>query len=81
MLEITYNGRTVRVGDCFRDRRDSNVRTLRVDNLDEPGVVGLTVVRQEYEGEVSEPMRPTVMTVKRLLGRSFVPVADVEVER
>jgi hypothetical protein len=72
--EQEHNGRTVRLGDLFRDRRESNVRTLRVDNLSEPGVAGLTVVRQEYNGEVSEPMRATAMTVARLLGRSFVPV-------
>ncbi|NQE72663.1 MULTISPECIES: hypothetical protein [Nocardia] len=61
----------IRVGQLWRDRRESNVRTLKVER-----VVGdrveLRVIRQEYQGEVTEPMRTTNMTVARLMSRNFI---------
>ena len=77
----TSKGLTIRPGDKFRDSRKSNIRTLLVDHLAEQlGVMRAhcIVVRQEYEGEVTEPMRPTVMEAERLGSRAFLPVPKDE---
>ncbi len=55
----TASGKIVRLGQLYRDSRKSNVRTLRVDSLtDRHGVVraDCLVVRQEYEGTITQPM-------------------------
>ncbi|WP_157556881.1 hypothetical protein [Nocardia acidivorans] len=74
MVVIEYDGQRIPAGSLFRDNRASNIRTLRVDGPASQDHVQLTVIRQEYEGKVSEPMRITVMTVERLLSKAFVPV-------
>ncbi|WP_067891268.1 hypothetical protein [Nocardia vaccinii] len=75
----TETGETVRVGDHFRDSRKSNIRTLRVDSIETRHagehayvVAHCVVVRQEYDGEVTTPMRSTSMDADRLLSRAFV---------
>ena len=75
----TESGETVHVGDHFRDRRKSNIRTLRVDSIetrqagdDSYVVAHCVVVRQEYDGEVTTPMRSTSMDADRLVSRAFV---------
>jgi hypothetical protein len=70
----TDKGETVRIGDRFRDRRTSNVRTLKVTGIGIDDRVECTVIRQEYEGVVTTPMRLTYTTAERLTGRSFVRV-------
>uniref|UniRef100_UPI003F492C64 hypothetical protein n=1 Tax=Nocardia suismassiliense TaxID=2077092 RepID=UPI003F492C64 len=65
----------VRVGQLWRDARDSNVRTLKVERVIGDRVE-LRVVRQEFQGEVTEPMRTTNMTVARLMSRNFVLVRE-----
>ncbi|MEU4183604.1 hypothetical protein AB0H76_39045 [Nocardia sp. NPDC050712] len=61
----------IQPGQIWKDRRADNIRSLRVERI-EAGRVYLTVVRQTYQGVTTEPMRPTDMTVARLLSRSFV---------
>lgn len=73
------NGKVVRVDRLYRDNRKTNIRTLRVDALTEHyGSVHAhcVVVRQEHEGTITQPMRPTVMTAERLAGRAFVLVEE-----
>ncbi|WP_280246006.1 hypothetical protein [Nocardia abscessus] len=82
----TVKGETVRIGDTFRDRRASNVRTLEVTGIGIDGRVECTVIRQECEGVVTTPMRLTYTTAERLTGRSFVrvegrPMAELSVLR
>ncbi|WP_280273408.1 hypothetical protein [Nocardia wallacei] len=77
----TKKGLTIRPGDQFQDTRPSNVRTLLVDSLEaEYGeTFALCIVtRQEYDGQVTEPMRPTKMRADRLGGRGFKRVAEAE---
>lgn len=77
---------TVRVGQVYRDRRDSNTRWLRVDRLTltrwnyGPDTVEAwcVVVRHDHgEGRVDQPMRETRMIADRLLSRSFILVDGV----
>lgn len=73
------SGKIVRIGQLYRDSRKSNVRTLRVDGLTEhygEAQAHCVVVRQEYEGTITQPMRATVMTVERLASRTFVLVEE-----
>ena len=74
----TAKGRTVRVGDRYRDNRSTNIRTLRVDRIevDEYGpIVHCVVIHQDHgDGRVTEPMRKTEMTAERLTSRSFALV-------
>lgn len=75
----TSKGAVVRVGQLYRDRREDNIRTLRVDELvDDYGTTKArcTVIRQEYRGEVTTPMRTTDPSVDRLTSRAFVLVVD-----
>ncbi|MFI5783148.1 hypothetical protein [Nocardia sp. NPDC051570] len=75
----TSKGMIVRGGDLFRDCRESNVRTLRVDCFKiRFGITRAycTVVRQEFEGQITEPMRPTSMDAERLGGRDFPPATE-----
>lgn len=78
MITVTTEAGHVRPGQLYRDTRASNVRTLRVDRIevdDRGGCdVHYTVIRQEYEGEITEPMRKNRMTADRLTSRSFVLV-------
>lgn len=70
----TAKDEIVRVGDHFRDTRKSNIRTLRVDRLEAEyaqTTAHCTVVRQEYNGEITTPNRPTSMNAERLASRSF----------
>ncbi|WP_280420049.1 hypothetical protein [Nocardia carnea] len=64
---------TVQPGDLYRDSRNTNIRTLRVDTIDGDRVV-CTVIRQEYDGEITTPMRVTPMSIKRLTSRSFIRI-------
>ncbi|MEV6341237.1 hypothetical protein AB0M12_41770 [Nocardia vinacea] len=77
----TRGGRTVRVGQLYRDSRESNIRTLRVDAVGTPiadwagrerCAIECTVVRQEYAGEVTEPMRATTVDAYRLTSSAFL---------
>lgn len=78
----TSKGDAVHVGDHFRDTRQTNVRTLRVAGLEGSYVRGklidiaahCIVVRQEHDGAVTTPMRPTSMNAERLVTRSFARV-------
>ncbi len=75
----TPKGAVVRRGQLYRDRRDDNVRTLRVDGFtDDYGTIKAqcTVIRQEYRGEVTAPMRTTEPSITRLTGSAFVLVVD-----
>ncbi|MFC9999680.1 hypothetical protein [Nocardia sp. NPDC127526] len=74
MNTVTTDKGTVTVGDQFRDNRVSNIRTLEVRGFLEDGRAECTVIRQEYQGEITHPNRRTPMTVERLLSRSFVRV-------
>ncbi|WP_067565921.1 hypothetical protein [Nocardia acidivorans] len=73
----TRRGLVVRVGDEFCDDRKSNVRTLRIDRLqvEDYGVVRAfcTVIRQEYNGAVTTPMRATDMVAERFGTFEFKP--------
>ncbi|WP_297625242.1 hypothetical protein [Nocardia sp.] len=75
----TRKGLVIRVGDEFRDTRESNIRTLRIDRLqmEDYGTVRAfcTVIRQEYDGEVTEPMRLTDMAADRFGTSDFRPAA------
>lgn len=76
----TRKGLTISVGDVFRDRRDSNTRWLRVDRIEPENDTArayLTVIRQEYDGAVTEPMRQTDTAIERLASRDFLPVPGV----
>ena len=76
---MTQSNNVIQVGQLWRDRRKDNVRTLRVERVDESGQkVHLVVVRQVYQGETTEPMRPTSMTSARLLSRNFVLEQEAE---
>jgi hypothetical protein len=75
---MTQSDNVIRVGQLWRDRRKDNIRTLRVDRVDENGQVHLVVIRQVYQGEATEPMRPTSMTSARLLSRNFVLEQEAE---
>lgn len=71
------NGVEIHEGQIFRDARDSNVRTLRVDGFQPSGAytrVVCTVIRQEYNGEVTEPMRETKIDADRLGSRYYIPI-------
>jgi hypothetical protein len=75
----TSKGVPVRVGQLYRDRRDDNIRTLRVDGFTGAAPhlkARCTVIRREYRGEVTEPMRTTEPNIDRLTGRDFVLVVD-----
>nr|WTA71286.1 hypothetical protein OHB51_35415 [Micromonospora sp. NBC_00855] len=81
---ITKNG-VVRVGQLYRDNRDDNIRTLRVDSI-EPDLYGdsakvhYTVISQTYLGQTTEPMRTHRMKVTRITNpRAFVlvPAGDL----
>ncbi|MEV6258053.1 hypothetical protein AB0L97_32840 [Nocardia sp. NPDC051911] len=75
----TARGMLVRVGQLYRDRRDDNIRTLRVDGFRGTGTNATavcTVIRQEYLGEVTKPMRTTEPSITRLTSRAFVLVVD-----
>ncbi|MFE3229812.1 hypothetical protein [Nocardia sp. NPDC059228] len=74
MQVIEYDGHRIPVGKLFRDNRNSNIRTLRVVGPADTDRILLMVIRREYEGQVTEPMRATVMTAERLLSRDFVAV-------
>ncbi|MBW0270760.1 hypothetical protein ATM97_06995 [Nocardia sp. MH4] len=80
ITEVTTDkGVLVRVGQLYRDRRDDNVRTLRVDGFLGEGKFAkavCTVIRQEYRGIVTEPMRTTAPSLTRITGREFVLVVD-----
>ncbi|WP_406234956.1 hypothetical protein [Nocardia sp. NBC_01009] len=76
LAEYVTNTGTVRPGQLYRDARPTNVRTLRVDSIDELEIA-CTVIRQEYEGEVTTPNRVTKMTARRLTGRAFVLIGSV----
>lgn len=75
----TAKGNTVRIGDRFRDRRTSNVRTLEVTGIGVDDRIECTVIRQEYEGVVTTPMRLTHTTAERLTGRDFLALPAIEV--
>ena len=74
------NGKTVRVGQVYRDNRTGNVRTLRVDAIETDRwstTVVCTVTHQDHgDGRTTEPMRPTGMKPDRITGRSFVLVDE-----
>ncbi|MGW6699615.1 hypothetical protein [Nocardia sp. NPDC055049] len=83
----TTKGRTVRVGDHYRDNRASNVRDLIVDLLgvyqpseyggvQKPPVCSVTCKVSRTRGEVVELMKPTTMDAGRITGRDFVLVTD-----
>jgi len=75
----TTRGDIVRVGQLYRDRRLDNVRTLRVDGLSGVGKyakASCTVIRQNYRGETTHPMRTTTPSVARLVSSAFVLVTD-----
>lgn len=71
---------TVRIGQRYRDNRDSNIRTLRVDSIktDDYGcTVHCVVIHQDHgDGRITEPMRETAMTPARLTSRSFVLIEE-----
>lgn len=79
MITVTTETGHVRPGQLYRDNRASNIRTLRVDSIEIDGDsadVHYTVIRQEYQGETTEPMRKHRMTADRLTSRSFVLVTE-----
>ncbi len=78
MLRIEIDGQIVERGWLFRDSRKSNIRTLRVEGPADCGRIELTVIRQEYDGEVTEPMRTTVMAMDRLMSKAFERVSDAD---
>ncbi|WP_280245820.1 hypothetical protein [Nocardia abscessus] len=81
------SGRIISVGQLYRDNREMNVRTLRVDHISERDDHGdteryitCTVIRQEYDGVVMEPMRTTRMVARRLTSKSFVLVGSADTD-
>ncbi|MGV9823384.1 hypothetical protein [Nocardia xishanensis] len=88
---ITDGGKEIRIGQLYRDARDTNVRTLRVDAIEEPWQdwkghkhfpVAYTVIRQEREpGVIVEPMRRGQMDAERLTGKDFVLLDGGEADR
>lgn len=73
----TASDEIVHIGDRFRDSRKSNVRTLRVDRLENEYfqvMAYCTVIRQEHDGTITKPMRATEMRAERLVSRAFVRV-------
>lgn len=83
----TSKGHTIRVGQLYRDHpARSATRTLRVDTIgprldrhdmsDDDRAITYTVIREEYQGAVTEPMRTNSMTAKRLTSPVFVPVPE-----
>ncbi|WP_328438313.1 hypothetical protein [Nocardia puris] len=79
LTECTTKTGTVRVGQHYYDNRDDNIRTLRVDRIVDTSYtrkVECTVIRQQYRGQLTEPMRITTMTPERLTSRVFVLVQE-----
>lgn len=83
----TARGRTIRVGDHFRDNREHNVRDLVVETLgvyqpaefagvQKPPVCSVTCSVTRTRGEAVELMKPTTMDANRITGRDFVRVTD-----
>ncbi|PKV80870.1 hypothetical protein [Nocardia fluminea] len=79
----TKKGRTVRLGDHYRDNRDANVRDLKVESIgiyERPGCgvveastvcsVTCSVTRTTEAG--TQQMKPTTMTAERITSREFV---------
>lgn len=83
----TARGRTVRLGDKFRDARESNVRELTVESIgvytppeyggiQKPPVCSVTCSVTRKLGAGVELMKPTTMTADRLTGRDFVRIDE-----
>ncbi|WP_043737441.1 hypothetical protein [Nocardia asiatica] len=82
----TSKGRTVHLGDHFRDSRASNVRTLRVTAIHEPydpnhpdeRDIDCTVVL--VDGEAPDRPRDTSTTAKRITSSVFLPIPAPDLE-
>jgi hypothetical protein len=72
MIRIDYDDQTITGGQLFRDNREVDVRTLRVDDADDRGYVQLAVILQD--GHLTRADRGTVVSVARLLSSKFVRV-------
>lgn len=81
----TVRGRTVRVGDHYRDSRTSNVRDLVVDSLgvyqppardgnERPAICSVTCSVSRTTEAGTQQMKPTTMDANRITGREFVLV-------
>ncbi|WP_028477934.1 hypothetical protein [Nocardia sp. CNY236] len=80
-------GRTVRVGDHYRDNRTSNVRDLIVTvlgvyqppaygGIEKPPVCSVTCSVTRTTDAGTEVMKPTMMDANRLTGRDFMLVTE-----
>ncbi|MGY4098069.1 hypothetical protein ACW2Q0_00655 [Nocardia sp. R16R-3T] len=88
----TTRGRTVRVGEHYRDNRANNVRDLIVETIgvytppeyggvQKPPVCSVTCTVTRTTAAGTEIMKPTAMSADRITGRDFVLVCDQEADR
>ncbi|MGW5377468.1 hypothetical protein ACWESM_18680 [Nocardia sp. NPDC003999] len=79
---VSSRGGVVRVGQIYRDARPTRYDTIRILRVDGfrgragTSKAACTVVREDYRGEITEPMRRVNPAVDRLTGRDFVLVVD-----
>lgn len=79
---MTACGEIVRLGDRFRDRERTAVRTLRVDQFEadyDQMIVHCTIISERVGDTVTQTNRRTAMNVETLVGRNFVRVTETEV--
>lgn len=83
----TSRGRTVRVGERYRDAHRETPRVLRVESIgvyQRPGyggaeptlVCSVTCSVTRPRGDVIDEMKPTTMTADRITGKDFIRIDE-----
>ncbi|MFD3748363.1 hypothetical protein [Nocardia sp. NPDC058633] len=88
----TARGRTVRIGQHYRDARESNVRDLVVESIgvyappeirgvQKPPICSVTCTVTRTTDAGTELMRPTTMSAERMTGKEFRLVEEYRGDR